>query len=206
MLSKEGFDLWADGYDKTVSLSEDSNEYPFAGYKDVLNTVYNVIKKNKGSVLDIGFGTGVLTHKLYEEGYQVTGIDFSKRMIEIALEKMPEATLLQHDFSKGLPKELSRQRFDWIIGTYAIHHLDDQQKIVFVNELMNYVSEDGMIVFGDVAFSNESELNKTREEFSEIWDADEYYLVAENLVKMYPNYTVNYLKISFCSGVITLSQ
>lgn len=206
MLSEKGFDLWADGYDKTVTLSESSNEYPFAGYKDVLNTVYNIIKENKGSVLDLGFGTGVLTYKLYEEGYQVTGIDFSKRMIEIAQKKMPEATLLQHDFTKGLPVELSNQRFDWIIGTYAIHHLDDQQKIIFINELMNHVSEEGMIVFGDVAFLNESELNKTRDEFSEIWDDDEYYLVAEQLVKMFPSYTVEYLRISYCSGVITLSQ
>lgn len=33
MLSKQGFDLWAKDYDKTVQLSEENNEYPFAGYK-----------------------------------------------------------------------------------------------------------------------------------------------------------------------------
>ena len=36
MLDHKGFDLWADGYDKTVGLSEESNTYPFAGYKNVL--------------------------------------------------------------------------------------------------------------------------------------------------------------------------
>lgn len=206
MLNNEGFDLWADGYDKTVSLSEASNEYPFAGYKDVLNTVYKILKEKKGSVLDIGFGTGVLTRKLYNEGYHVTGIDFSKRMIEIAREKMPEAALFQHDFTNGFPDQLGDERFDWIIGTYAIHHLDDQQKTVFINELMNHVSEAGMIIFGDVAFSGEHELKTTRNEFLEIWDDDEYYLVAEKLVEMFPNYTVTYYKVSFCSGVVTISQ
>lgn len=29
MLDHKGFDLWADGYDKTVGLSEESNIYPF---------------------------------------------------------------------------------------------------------------------------------------------------------------------------------
>lgn len=42
MLDDKGFDLWADGYDKAVRLSDESNEYPFAAYKEVLNTVYKI--------------------------------------------------------------------------------------------------------------------------------------------------------------------
>ncbi len=32
MLDNKGFDLWADGYDKSVGISDEGNEYPFAGY------------------------------------------------------------------------------------------------------------------------------------------------------------------------------
>lgn len=46
MLGNKGFDLWADGYDKSVQLSGEDNEYPFAGYKDVLNTIYNIVHRN----------------------------------------------------------------------------------------------------------------------------------------------------------------
>ena len=35
MLDNKGFDLWADGYDAAVGLSDEENSYPFAGYKDV---------------------------------------------------------------------------------------------------------------------------------------------------------------------------
>ena len=31
MLDDRGFDLWADGYDKSVRLSEENGVYPFAG-------------------------------------------------------------------------------------------------------------------------------------------------------------------------------
>lgn len=31
MLSSQGFDLWADGYDASVGLSDEENSYPFAG-------------------------------------------------------------------------------------------------------------------------------------------------------------------------------
>ena len=62
MLDNKGFDLWADGYDKTVGVSDEENTYPFAGYKDVLGTIYKTImKKANAVVLDIGFGTGTLT-------------------------------------------------------------------------------------------------------------------------------------------------
>lgn len=30
MLDNKGFDLWAEGYDKSVGLSDDDNSYPFA--------------------------------------------------------------------------------------------------------------------------------------------------------------------------------
>ena len=30
MLDQKGFDLWAEGYDKFVGISEEKNTYPFA--------------------------------------------------------------------------------------------------------------------------------------------------------------------------------
>ena len=91
MLNAKGFDLWADGYDRSVQLSEASDEYPFAGYKDVLNAVYRAVHaRAHASVLDLGFGTGVLTAKLYAEGYAVSGVDFSPRMI-VALTTCPRS-------------------------------------------------------------------------------------------------------------------
>lgn len=106
MLDDIGFDLWAAGYDKSVNISEESNAYPFAGYKDVLNYIYNQVRKQNGvNILDIGFGTGILTTQLYNVGYNITGIDFSTKMIDIAKQKMPHATLIKWDFSKGLPMQ-----------------------------------------------------------------------------------------------------
>ena len=43
MLNQTGFDLWADGYDKSVGLSDEENTYPFAGYKAVLGTIYQAV-------------------------------------------------------------------------------------------------------------------------------------------------------------------
>lgn len=105
MLDNKGFDLWANGYDKSVNLSDEENTYPFAGYKEVLNKIYGIVhEKSNGTILDIGFGTGVLTQKLYNDGYTIYGIDFSEKMIEIARSKMPTAVLLNKTFPKGYQK------------------------------------------------------------------------------------------------------
>ncbi|WP_353096914.1 hypothetical protein [Tissierella praeacuta] len=54
MLDNKGFDLWANEYDRSVNLSEENNEYPFAGYKDVLNHIYNEVRqKDNASVHNI---------------------------------------------------------------------------------------------------------------------------------------------------------
>ena len=107
MLNQTEFDLWAEGYDKSVGLSDEENTYPFAGYRAVLGTIFQTImKKPKAVVLDVGFGTGTLTAKLYENGCTIYGQDFSARMIELASEKMPNAQLYQGDFTQGLVEPL----------------------------------------------------------------------------------------------------
>ncbi|MCY1713983.1 class I SAM-dependent methyltransferase [Caproiciproducens galactitolivorans] len=205
MLDREGFDLWANGYDKSVSLSEETNEYPFAGYKNVLNQIYRTVKqKENASVFDIGFGTGILTKKLYDDGFDIYGIDFSEKMIEIAKNKMPKAELIQYDFSNGLPPEIENIKFDFIICTYAIHHLNDEQKIAFIHKLQRSLRPDGKILIGDVAFETEKELEECKANSGENWDNDESYIIFKKLA---PHFcSAKFHKISYCSGVVTLTE
>ena len=99
MLNSKGFDLWADDYDKSVGVSEEENRYPFAGYKRILGEIYKIImEKPNAVVLDLGFGTGTLTTRLYENGCTIYGQDFSSRMIEL---KDAGCTSLSGRFFKG---------------------------------------------------------------------------------------------------------
>lgn len=204
LLDNKGFDLWADGYDKSVQISDESEEYPFAGYKDVLNTVYKIVREKLGTILDIGFGTGILTKKLYDDGYKIIGIDFSERMIEIAQGKMPKAKLIQYDFTEGLPRTLEGVKFDWIISTYSIHHLTDEQKKSFIYELMEHLNPGGAIVFGDVAFQTREDLEQAKKSHQDKWDEEEVYLVADEIKEMFRELEINYIQISYCSGVMTI--
>lgn len=208
MLDSKGFDLWANGYDKSVNLSEENNEYPFAGYKDVLNYIYNQVRENScSSVLDIGFGTGILTTQLYNEGYHITGIDFSSSMIDIAKTKMPDAILINWDFTSGLPAEITGNKYDYIISTYAIHHLSDEEKVEFIKSLLKLLNVDGKILIGDISFETSKELDECKETYKEIWDNEEFYFVANAMIKSLNElYYCNYEKISYCSGVLIVAN
>ncbi len=205
MLDNTGFDLWADGYDQSVGVSDEDHTYPFAGYKEILGSIYKTImEKPNPAVLDIGFGTGTLTAKLYENGCEIYGQDFSSRMIELASAKMPDAHLYQSDFTQGLAEPLKRQSYDFIVATYSIHHLRDDQKIVFLKELLDHLKDDGKILIGDVAFGTREELNQCKDECGNEWDNDEVYCVADELKAVFPSLVFS--KMTFCSGVLMLSR
>lgn len=203
MLNQNGFDLWADGYDKSVRLSEEAQAYPFAGYKNLLNEIYNrILSRSEKEVLDIGFGTGTLTCRLYEQGYRIYGQDFSEKMIGLAQKKMPEARLYQGDFSKGLTEELRNQRYDAVIATYSLHHLTDAEKVHFLKDLIPLLKEGGHIYIGDVAFQTRAELEQCRSNAGEEWDEDEIYFVFEELEQELPG--LKFERISDCAGVLEL--
>ena len=205
MLDKRGFDLWADGYDTAVGISDDESTYPFAGYRDVLGGIFKaVMQKPNASVLDIGFGTGTLTTKLYEYGCTIYGQDFSSRMIEIASEKMPDAHLYLGDFSQGLVTPLQRQRYDFIVATYSLHHLTDGQKVSFLRTLQSLLKENGTILIGDIAFATREEWESCRQTAGDEWDDEEIYFVVEELQDAFPG--LSFSKVSHCAGILTLTR
>ena len=208
MLSSAGFDLWADGYDKAVGLSDEDGSYPFAGYRAVLNAIYQDIRGDEKarSVLDVGIGTGTLAARLCGDGYAVTGVDFSPRMLEIARERTEgRARLLPHDMHEGFPAALSGERFDRIVCTYALHHLTDDEKSAFLSSLVDHLTEGGRVLIGDVAFPTRAALEACRHQAGDEFDDEESYLVADELPSM-PGIRATFTVMSPCAGILVLER
>lgn len=205
MLNSNGFDVWADGYDESVRLADESDAYPFAGYAAILKEIYGrVCASGAKAVLDIGFGTGTLAGQLYQQGCDVFGQDFSSRMIQLAQGKMPRAKLYQGDFSLGLVQELKQQRYDAIIATYALHHLTDEQKAAFLQELLPLLQDNGCIYVGDVAFATRAQLEQCKAQAGDDWDASEIYFVYDELKQAFPQ--LQFEPVSHCAGLLTLKK
>ena len=208
MLNNHGFDLWSDSYDDSVKNADENNQYPFAGYTELMNAIYGtVMNQSPAKVLDIGFGTSMLTSKLYDGGSTITGIDFSSEMLKIASSKMPGANLLQWDFTNGIPPVLNNQTFDFIVSTYALHHLADDIKVAFVAELLNVLEPDGAILIGDVCFLTRDKLLSCRESCGDDWDDDEVYFVFSELQdRLSALCSLTFHEFSSCSGVVEIRK
>lgn len=64
--------------------------------KDILPLFTSYIRTTR-KVLDIGCGSGYSTFKLHGSGYDVTGMDLSDKMIDIAVHQYPEIPFMQGD-------------------------------------------------------------------------------------------------------------
>lgn len=207
MLNNKGFDEWAGTYDESVNRL--SKEYPFDGYYDILHKIYDLIEnKSNSTILDVGFGTGFLTNKLYEAKSKIYGLDFSKGMIDIAQKKMPHAKFIKCDLNLGLPDEIKNVKFDYIISSYAIHHFTDDKKIDLIYDFTKHLNKNGKIIIADVAFETREDMAKCKEKSLDDWDNDEIYITYDTFKNLLleKGLKSKYNQISSCGGILSVAS
>ena len=144
---KRTFDEGADDYDNLITKLT-----PF--YEELQRAILGSIPFSPSDpivVLDLGVGTGELAIKVLESypNSTILGVDFSERMIEIAQEKLDR----YQDRVSYLQENLSRlalgQKFDAVLSTLSIHHLDDEDKRALYLKVYGYLKDRGCFFNGD---------------------------------------------------------
>jgi SAM-dependent methyltransferase len=111
-LSTAEFDGIADVYDDTRRALDDDT---LAGITEMLT------KYRCHSILEIGVGTGRVSVPLTRSGYEITGVDISRRMMEKALAKgIPNLIL-----ADGSSTPFKGKSFDATLMAHVFHLLDD---------------------------------------------------------------------------------
>ena len=201
------FDKWALNYDESISQS--LSEFPFIGYYDVLSEVRDIVSPQKGlMVIDVGIGTGLLSRKLAEDGCRIYGVDFSEEMIKKAKIKIPNGEFDLVDITADHFGRFNSGKFDRVISSYCIHHLNDHQKVTFFQRTIeNNLAQGGKIIIADIGFETESSFKKAREEYRDSWEGEEegeYYICGERMVGFLRNagISVKYKQVSACAGIL----
>ncbi|MCL2344182.1 MAG: class I SAM-dependent methyltransferase, partial [Firmicutes bacterium] len=185
---------------------------PFAGYRAVMEYIYGAVTAIPGArVLDLGVGTSVLAKGLHDAGAAVTGVDFSAEMLQIAGKNMPGVRLIQWDFSRGLPPELAGERFDFILSTYALHHLPDADKLELFKDLAPNLTAGGAIIDGDVMFPDWDAYLACKAAAGAEFDDDErdgeFYLVYDEMREaLETDWDASFIPMSPCAGILVLQH
>ena len=201
------FDAWAENYDQST---RDYNDFPFAGYEQVLTTVLSQAVPQPGmSVLDLGTGTANLALLFDRLGCELTCTDFSPFMLEKARAKLPHAHFALHDLRTLLndtpqPTELAG-RFDRIVSAYVFHHFELEKKVRMCQTLMaEHLVPGGKLVIADLSFPSFAAKETFKLQFAD-WEEEFYWFADESLFALKAaGLNVTYIQISACAGVYTI--
>lgn len=128
-----------------------------------------------GAVVDLACGTGEITWRLADAGYQVTGVDLSEEMLMAAREKCDDKVfLVQQDMRK---LELAGQVKAMVCICDSMNYICEEEELVQVFGRVNTYLEKGGIFLFDMKteyFYREVLGNRTiadnRENASYIWE------------------------------------
>lgn len=85
---------------------------------------------NKGSVLDMGSGDGLVDHLFIKKGFEVLGVEPEKDGVAIAREKVPEARFEQNTLENFSPS----RRFDYLYSLNTIEHVKNPKEYIRLME------------------------------------------------------------------------
>lgn len=131
-----------------------------------------------GLVLDLGCGTGTMTEILASKGYDMTGVDFSEEMLDIAMQKRTKSG---HDILYLMQDMREFELYGTVKAIVSIcdsmNYITEDEDLLEVFKLVNnYLDPEGVFIFDlNTVYKYEKILGEqtiaeNREDASFIWD------------------------------------
>ena len=185
------YDLIAPIYDRI------NGEIDYTAWADFIEEIFKREYKGKPElVLDLGCGTGRMTLELAKRAYDMTGVDYSVEMLDIARAEAERAGLSERML--WLCQDLcSFELYGTVDAAVCcldtVNHLTDTNKLnSFLSLVHNYLSPDGLFIF---------DING-KAKFEDIYGTNSYVFEEEDSLCIWQNYYNPKSKI--CDFLITL--
>ncbi|MEN8174674.1 MAG: class I SAM-dependent methyltransferase [Pseudomonadota bacterium] len=130
------YDEFADSYEENRGIFD---------MTEVFDTFYRGFSIEKGSVLDLGCGAGEpFAAGFLAQGWSVTGVDFSQRMLEMAARYVPSMDAVHADMRDV---EFGRDQFDAVTIIYALFHLSRADHAPMFEKIFGWLRPGGRMLF-----------------------------------------------------------
>ncbi|MDF2949045.1 MAG: methylase involved in ubiquinone/menaquinone biosynthesis [Sedimentibacter sp.] len=141
------WNFWADKYDKLWV-----QKYSLRPTRKYILQAMSEMKSNENiKILDLGCGPGQLITELYEnlKNIEITGIDFSDKMIEISKERNPKASHIKLDVAELYKL---KGKYDIIICTHSLPYYKEPENVF--KELSRLLKDNGRVFMGFASGDN----------------------------------------------------
>ncbi|MEJ8545420.1 MerR family transcriptional regulator [Brevibacillus borstelensis] len=146
------FNQIADDYDASIN-GKKQGFYPYENYELVLREVVTVTAPRRDeSGLDAGTGTGNLAKLFREKGVRMSAFDQSPQMLKQCQKKNPG---METKLGSFFAFPYFGGTFDFVVTSFALHHLTDDQKTLALAECKRVLAPEGRLVIADSMFVNE---------------------------------------------------
>ena len=136
-----GYDAIADEYLRRFRGVETSVELD-AQLRRYLARLRSALPEG-GRVVDLGCGAGVPITAALAEEFDVTGVDFSNRQLELARENVPDATFIEADITEvTFPSE----SVDAVTAFFSIIHVPRSQHAALYSNVAAWLKPGGLFI------------------------------------------------------------
>ncbi|MFD0589291.1 class I SAM-dependent methyltransferase [Paenibacillus sp. GCM10027627] len=125
-------------WDKSASRYDQLEIHDNETYVDIIERTKSHLKISD-TVLDFGCGTGLISNEIAQNVNEVSAIDISSKMIEIAENKAKERNIANIDYAHAtiFDEGLKKGSFDAILVFHVLHLLEDERIVLQrINELL----------------------------------------------------------------------
>ncbi|MET3290306.1 UNVERIFIED_CONTAM: putative AdoMet-dependent methyltransferase [Brevibacillus sp. OAP136] len=150
------YDRW--NYDHRAESHDDrvrpkAEEFSiYRDYEETLELLVRLIGPRPGEYgLDLGTGTGNLAGLFLHQGIRMAAVDQSREMLRHCQRKFPSLTA---KLGNLLSIPFLDHQFDFLVTSFALHHLTDEQKTVAVAEMKRVLVPHGRICIADLMFAD----------------------------------------------------
>jgi cyclopropane fatty-acyl-phospholipid synthase-like methyltransferase len=133
---QEVYDGFADAYEANRGVFD---------LTEILNTFYSGFGQNSGKLLDLGCGAGEpLGRYFIDRDWSVTGVDFSKRMLELASRYTPEMQTIHADMCDV---EFHESHFNAVVAIYSLFHIPSIHHSELFRKIHRWLVPNGRALF-----------------------------------------------------------